>query len=269
MSSSLLPSFARPPVVETILGVQFDPIPGFGNAHLGAFWSTLGSDWPIVVDAHSLEPQFERFGEQDGWSGFRIKLTQDPSMRIRVKSADGSRMIQVQNGRFHYTHWLGQGSEYPRYRRVRQEFEQSLERFRRFLVERSLNDMRPNQWELTYVNQIPSGTLWQTPADWGKIFAPLSQASFGALSLESLAGEWHFEIPPQKGRLHVHLSHKKQPASADTDIMQLTFTARGPVADDGDVRRGLELGRETIVTSFKHLTSEAAHKHWELLHEDD
>ena len=35
-----LPDYERPPVVETVLGVQFDSLPKFTNAHLGTFWET-------------------------------------------------------------------------------------------------------------------------------------------------------------------------------------------------------------------------------------
>jgi hypothetical protein len=38
------PDYERPPVVETVLGVQFDPLPDLCNAHLGAFWGTLECD---------------------------------------------------------------------------------------------------------------------------------------------------------------------------------------------------------------------------------
>jgi hypothetical protein len=61
------PSYLRPPVVETILGVQFKPLRGLQNAHLGAFWKTLGDEWPTVADAPPLEPQFERFDAGGMW----------------------------------------------------------------------------------------------------------------------------------------------------------------------------------------------------------
>ena len=70
MADSSLPAFRKPPVVETVLGVQFDPIPGFSNAHLGAFWKRLlahensgsAGEWRTLTDAPPIEPTFERFG---------------------------------------------------------------------------------------------------------------------------------------------------------------------------------------------------------------
>lgn len=51
MDEQNLPSFERPPVIETMLGVQFQPLPALRSAHLGAFWKTLGEEWPVVLDA--------------------------------------------------------------------------------------------------------------------------------------------------------------------------------------------------------------------------
>ena len=48
-------SFERPPVVETVLGVQFKRLPGLTNAHLASFWRELGSDWPEIDFVPALE----------------------------------------------------------------------------------------------------------------------------------------------------------------------------------------------------------------------
>ncbi len=170
-----LPYYDNPPVVETILGVQFDRLPGFRNAHLGAFWQLLGAnEWPVVADASPLHAQFERFAEETRWaSGAQLHLTQDPSCRLQIKSEQGDRMIQVQNNRLHFN-WLGAGGgTYPRYERVREEFSRVLGRFMAFVEEANVGELRPNQWEVTYLNHIPKGTTWTSPADWC-FFRPLA-----------------------------------------------------------------------------------------------
>ena len=58
----LLPKYEKPPVVETVLGLQFNPLSAFTNAHLGAFWQSLGVEaWPTVTDKPPLPRQEERF----------------------------------------------------------------------------------------------------------------------------------------------------------------------------------------------------------------
>src|SRR5215207_4053341 len=123
MESSPLPSFRRPPVVETVLGVQFDPLPAFTNAHLGAFWKTLGPNWPTAQDAPAIPPEFEQFGDDRAWrmvGSINLKLTSKPPARMQIVNAQGTRMVQLQNGRLLYN-WVGAGSDdYPRYETIRQ-----------------------------------------------------------------------------------------------------------------------------------------------------
>ncbi len=265
-----LPDYDRPPVVETVLGVQFERLPGFKNGHLGGFWKTLDSEnWPMVSDAPPLPPQYEQFTEAARWAkGVQVQLTQVPSSRLQIRNKDGDRMIQLQNGRLHFN-WLGEaGGRYPRYKNVREGFAWGLERFAEFLGQENLGDVRPNQWEVTYLNQIPKGTVWNAPDDWG-FFGPLGTVPTveGVADGESFTGEWHFVIPDQRGRLHVQWQHTMKPDPEKQEIIVLTLTARGPLQQNDDAQAilaGLDLGRETIVRSFKAFMNDAANKYWGL-----
>jgi len=39
------PTFADPPIVEFVLGVQFDKLKALTSAHYGQFWEHLGDEW--------------------------------------------------------------------------------------------------------------------------------------------------------------------------------------------------------------------------------
>lgn len=268
--SAELPDYSRPPVVETILGVQFEPLPGLHNAHLGAFWKTLGEDWPTVADASPLEPQFERFESDGMWQrvGMQLKLLEKPTTRLQIRNRAGDRMIQVQNGRLHFN-WLGEsGGTYPRYDAVREGMLTTFSRFETFVVQEGLGRLRMNQWEISYVNHIPLGTVWETSKDW-TFFLPLGGTNRlpESLSLSSFAGEWHFEIPPRQGRLHVEWRHGKRMEPEGGEVVVLTLTARGP-ADTEElmpVVEGLDLGHKTIVHSFRDMMSESVNRYWGLL----
>lgn len=275
MTPTKLPSFKRPPVVETVLGVQFEH-PALQNAHLGAFWKTLGGQWGLVTDAPTLPPTFERFGESPQWGslGGSLTLTQDPSARLQIRNEADDRMVQIQNGRLHYN-WLGRaGGPYPRYGTIRPEFDEILGLFRQFLVDEELGELRANQWEVTYVNHLPRGTVWNDAKDWQNVLVGLPGVwqEPGLVQLESFAGEWHFTIPPQQGRLHIQVAHAKKGPEPTDEILRLTLTARGPVAERSEsgltVDQGLNLGREVIVTAFRDVTSESARKYWGE-HDDD
>lgn len=265
------PDYESPPVVETILGVQFERLPNFRNAHLGAFWRTFASDaWPTVADAPPLEPQFEHFHDSTRWAraAIGIKLTQDPASRIQITNADRNQMIQLQNGRLH-VNWLGQGgTPYPRYESIEAAFQRTLEQFLVFAKKEVLGEFIPNQWEVTYLNHISKGTVWETPADWN-FFRPLNPLPTvpGLIQAESFGGTWHFVIPGDRGRLHVEWHHGSSTEDQKKEVVVLNLNARGPLirAESVDgVLNGLRLGRETIVRSFASLMSEDANRAWEL-----
>lgn len=271
-----LPDYERPPVVETILGVQFDRLAGFRNAHLGAFWKSLDqAEWPSVADVPSLQPQFERFTEAARWAkGIQLQVSQDPACRLQIKNKDGDRMIQLQNNRLHFN-WLGEaGGDYPRYEKVRKGFTDALSRLVEFAAAEQLGDFRPNQWQVTYLNHIPKGTVWQTPDDWG-FFQPLRPVPNieGVIQCESFSGEWHFVIPDQRGRLHVRWQHGRKSEPEQQEMIVLTLTARGPLEEGEDdttrILNGLSLGRETIVRTFAKLMSDKANHYWGLKHATD
>lgn len=264
-------TFTNPPVIETILGVQFQPLRSFSNAHLGAFWKELDEQWADVSDAPPLPPQFEEFGEARSWAqvGLQLRVTQEVASRLQIRNATKDRMIQIQNSRLHYN-WMGQGSNYPRYAKVRPEFDTVLTKLEQFLAKKSLGDLRRNQWEVTYINHIPKGAIWKNPQDLPQVFRFL--AAFDSptpVRLESLDGEWHYEIVPKRGRLHVQLLHGRRPDPPTSEVLRLTLTARGPVQPGLTLDEGLNLGHEAIVKTFMELTTDIAHEYWGLTNATD
>ncbi|MCC6488617.1 MAG: TIGR04255 family protein [Candidatus Hydrogenedentes bacterium] len=251
------------------MGVQFSPLQRFGNAHLGAFWKRLGPEWPNICDAPPLPPQFEKF-EGERWiePGLRFTLKQEVNVRIQIRNEGGDRMVQVQNGRFHYN-WLGEGGcQYPRYNTVRPEFDNLLEQFRSFVSEEGLGSITEDQWEVTYVNHIPKGSIWNTIGEWAEVFRPVAALPLraGSARLMNCGGEWSYDIEPKLGRLHVRLQRGRATVTEGPELMIVTLTARGPLGNPESGARtladGLDLGREAIVKAFYDLTTEKAHRHW-------
>jgi uncharacterized protein (TIGR04255 family) len=266
-----LPDYSNPPLVETILGLQFDPIPGLTNAHLGAFWKAISVDWPSVADAMPLPSQFEQFNEAAKWAnmGISIGVRQEMPSRVQIKNKNADRMIQIQNGRFHFN-WLGRSdAAYPRYATIRQQFVDALEQFTAFVARENLGEFRPNQWEVTYLNHIAKGIVWKSPDDWS-FFKPLAAVPTiaGLVEGESFSGAWRFAIPQQRGRLHVQWEHGLRHEPNGQEVIVLTFTARGPIHTNGNPEQsildGVDLGHETIVRSFARLMTSAANGHWGL-----
>lgn len=265
MSQSV--SFERPPVVETVLCVQFDRLGDLEHRHLAAYWASLGKQWPYVDFLPEIAPTYEEFDEVASWAQMGPSVTVGhPRLRLQIKNVRQDRMIQVQNGRL-VQNWLGQGGkDYPRYASLRPEFEKQLDKFTSFLHKQQLPSVSANQWEVTYVNHIPKGSVWETPTDWGNLLPPLFGT--GEVSadwpLEGLGRGcvWRFEIRPQRGRLHVSAEHRRVGAEQKQEALVLKLTARGPVTDKASLHDGLDLGHETIVNAFYSMTSKEAHGYW-------
>ena len=223
-----------------------------------------------------MAPQFEQFGEQGAQSAAGLQFilgAGTPPVRLRVRNADNDRMIQIQNGRLVFN-WLGhEGKAYPSYTKVKPGFFQALATLREFLAEEALGELRPNQWEIAYVNHFPKGELWQSPSDWSAVIPSLAppRVPEQIADFENVRSEWSYVIPPARGRLHLSVTQGLQSTPARGEVLILNLTARGPIqasdGADGAVDAGLELGHETLLRAFVSLTSEKAHAHWGLIHD--
>jgi len=264
------PKFANPPLVETVASAQFAPLDGFSTALVGWFWKGgfLSKEWTQVAEAPRLEDQFEKFDGKGGWGRHAIKLLPPGQPeRIQIIQRGGDRMIQVQNTRFIFN-WRKQEGNYPGYTVLAQEFRELFAQFQSFLRGAGFEDgARLNQWEITYVNHLPKGELWDSPKDWGKIFPKLYYPAEGpGATLDTMGGNWRYTIGG-KGRLYVAMEHAKTmpPDMEGGEVLALNLTARGPIGGDHGVPlgEGLNLGHDSIVNSFTAMTSSEAQRHWE------
>jgi uncharacterized protein (TIGR04255 family) len=255
----------NPPVIETVLGVQFAALPGWTTAHPGWFWKRyLDEQWSQAADAQPLMDQFELFGDERKWQPApSIQFLSTPLTRLQITNTTGDRMVQIQPTRFIYN-WQKRDSVYPSYGRLRSEFDALFATFNRFVVDAKVGDLIPNQWELTYVDHVPRGQLWDSPADWHKVFPGLltDKASLGGCPLEYLGGERHYAIEASRGRIHVLLQSGR---SADnSEILSVQTTARGPIRPETGwgLEDGLEMGHAAVSAAFREMASPEAHRAW-------
>jgi uncharacterized protein (TIGR04255 family) len=259
------PKFEHPPIVELVLGVQFAPL-HLTTAHLGLFWKQyLGKGWPRVTEVPPLPEQREVFADHPVWGVATIQVSTMPThLRLQITNEAGDRMIQAQNTRFHYN-WQKKEGVYPSYKDVRGEFDQMFDLFQKFVNDEGLGAIRPNQWEITYIDFVPPGGLWQSPADWGKVLPGLlsKEPAPEGLKLENPSSEWHYEITPRRGRLHVNLALGKIEGASEGGLL-LQTTGRGPIDKDTspDLGSGLDLGHDMIIQAFMHFTSDEAQRAW-------
>jgi len=260
--------FDAPPVVETVLSLQFSPLPAYSTAHAGWFWKEylekLG-DWPQAVDAPRLEDPFERFGSEDAW-GPQLQMRLLPASqanRTQIIRADGERMIQVQDSRF-ILNWRKQSGAYPSFEPLLEEFRALLHAFESFAVEAGFGELRYNQWEVDYVDQIRKGDMWESARDWSKIFPGLAMPpATQVLSSgdETMSADWRFSLADQRGRMYISLRQLRIPPSNE-EVLNITFVGRGPVTASQDWESGLQFGHDALSETFLAITSPEAQARW-------
>ena len=149
-------------------------------------------------------------------------------------------------------------------------FRDNLLNFESFLHENDLGNIRPVQYEMTYINHIEQKDNWATLGGMGNIFPDFSwRIDQGRFLPEPEAVNWKtiFLLPNRAGRLYVTINngirvHDKQP------VMNLEVTARGmPDNLSKEAMWGwFDIAHEWIVRGFTDLTSDYVHKNiWKRL----
>jgi uncharacterized protein (TIGR04255 family) len=265
-----LPSFKNPPLIETAMSVQFKPVEGFTNAHLGLFWNQLRDEYPKVEDAQPIVSQEELFDDKIQrvrLPRFRI-VAGEAASRLQMSSRDGRTMVQLQNGRLVFNWRRMENERYPHWNEVHSKFEAAITVLRAFLGDQNLKDIEPKQWEVTYVNHLLKGRDWNEPADWSLLVPGLLGAIPNArtAAIESLGCNYRFLLPDKAGRLHIDLYHGMTSTEVDgIEVLVLQLTARGSLDSAGgrDISAGLAIGHAAIVRKFAEVTGPQAQKNWE------
>lgn len=262
--------FVAPPVVETVLSVQFRPLPGFTGAHAGWFWKEyvekLGGEWRQVLETGRIPEVVERFGAEDIWSVPAPQIIQGiMSPRLQIVRSDGERLLQVQDNRF-ILNWRKGKSSYPSYEALLPEFRTMLSAFESFCVEAGFGLPAYNLWEVVYVDQVEKGTMWDSARDLYRIFPafavpPVSVHHAPPSGDETVSADWRFSLADKLGRLYIQIRQMRLPSSQE--VIQLTTTARGGVDAAHSWEQGLNFGHEALRETFLAITSTEAQKYWQ------
>jgi uncharacterized protein (TIGR04255 family) len=263
-----LPLFSEPPVVETVLGVQFIPLKGFGLQHFGLFWSKVREEYPKLVSQPSLPRVIENFEEKIvPKPEITVSLPGNlPDLRGWYLNLPETRLIQIQGDRFLYNWKKVKGNEtYPQFDTIQPEFKSNWGKFCEFLTDEGIDRPELTQCEVTYVNHIEIGKGWDSFGEFNKVFAPWSGEFSGSFlpTPEKMTLNATFVIPNEKGRLHI----SAMPAIRRSDgkeIVKVELTARGrPNNSTLDaVVEWFQIGHKWIVQGFADLTTDHMHKIW-------
>jgi uncharacterized protein (TIGR04255 family) len=272
--SNSLPTFDRPPVVETVLGFQFEPIPKLTTGHLGLFWKSLAEEWVSVAETAPIGQTTGFVSAGPSWLASGVPMigigaVRLPSMRLRMSNGAGDRMLQVENGWLVYNWRQRPGAQpYPRFDTIKTEFDRYRDAFEQFSNSNGFGVPKPNLWEVSYVNLVPKGELWNGPDDWPTLLPGLLGHARPSAASGLLSGDarWVFAIGGGKGQLLVQFEHGAMGVAAEQEIVVLRLIARGDVHDGShdELESGFKLGHESIVTTFRDIAGPRALDYWGL-----
>ncbi len=269
-----LVTFKQPPVTEVALGVQFSESV-VDLEVLAAYSAQLSRDFPKRQQLEPLAPAREVFGAEPSAPTFTIELVPAYVMpRTWFLSEDERHLVQLQGDRL-IVNWRKRdpSDTYPRYARLRPNFEERLSELRGCLADARRADPAVSLVEVTYVNEL----AWPDVRP-GDVHPPLSRvlrafrdegdtAFLPRPEDSTLQSRFRISDPAagvdSAGRLHTAL----QPAFRVGDltpiyILKMTAHLVMQMSDDAGIVRALDLGREWVVRGFDEVTSTELHGIW-------
>lgn len=249
--------YERPPVVETVLGVFFAPLQGFGLLHQGVFWDRVRRCYPKYELMAAIGETELRIGPQG---------MQPPSVRALLVEESGGQLVQVQNNGF-FRNWRKSPNVpgYIHYDIMRPSFERDWTEFLKFLHSEQLPEPEIMEAQVTYINQFARGVDWDTQDELNQLFrapaVPPQNELISGLKMHSFLKV--YELRDGAGRLEV----AGQPAIRQIDgkeIMQFTLTAAGKprYGSTDDLLTWFDMGHAAVVRTFDDMTSDEAHRKW-------
>lgn len=261
MGETVTPSFKSPPVIETVLGVQFKPLEKWSIPHFGLYWNKVRNQFPKT----EIKPTLSIDTPQ---AGVHLQFMAAPEVRCWYLSNDESELVQIQNDRF-VVNWrqTSDTQVYPRYhKKVRPFFDSQWRAFKSFLHSESLEKPVPISCELAYVNHILKGEGWDSAADWDQIFSVCGNVGGGDKFLpapEARQFAFNYPMPDGLGTLDVNAVRAIRQRDGK-DVIQFRLSAKGrPTgASDAAVMEWFDRGHEWVVKGFAELTSSKMHSRW-------
>jgi uncharacterized protein (TIGR04255 family) len=273
-----LPSYERPPVVEVVASLQFEPLAGFDVLAIGKLALGFSNQFPRFEQHAPLGAEIERLGVRAPLNTLQFQFTGELGVpRVWFLNEPGTELVQVQSDRF-IRNWRFNptaNNQYPRYdAHVRPAFVKDFQRFGSLVKDFRLGELKVHQCEITYINHIYPNKYWSQHSDIGAVLNGWKSVAVTPFEeqLEAVNARFARVLLDASstfvGRLHVQIQSafvaSKQNASEDVPVFVLTLTARGRPLGDGEagVLAFLDMGRRSIVTSFDKMTSAQMHEVW-------
>jgi uncharacterized protein (TIGR04255 family) len=245
-------NFELPPVGEVSFGLSFVPLTSFKIVHFGAFWDLIREDYPECDD----KPQV--FDAPNA----PISVTEwFPLPRVWYLHRARNYLIQLQPNRIWFN-WrrLTDAEEYPRFDALAPRFRSTVKQFVDFANNNNIGPVNPMAAELTYVNQVPAGEVWQEYSDVGNFMEDVRWSGGRTLLPKPSGIAWRAEFQIGSDKLSVELKSGEEITGAKRRMFFLEIRASTilPVAGVLDHFDWFNRANHLIVNAFCELTTKKA-----------
>ncbi|MBS1991702.1 MAG: TIGR04255 family protein [Cyanobacteria bacterium SZAS LIN-3] len=216
----------KPPLVEVICGVTFEPLQELKPFQYGLVWqhfkqfgySSCEEQAPIILQIEMPDSTAQGFPDPFG------------NTRLVFTNPTDNSVVQFQKDRF-LTDWRPSldGSPYPGFDKVYPRFSEYFKEFVKVITD--LGTPKPPkivQFELTYLNQLFQGEHWEGLGKLSKLFPFMTDLpdTPGMAHPEGFAFGINFLRENFGGRLHVQCGTAVE-LKGKNKMLQVNFTARG------------------------------------------
>lgn len=264
MSDQNLPEFNNPPVIEVYCRIMFEKLVKLKAPHLGLFWPIIKSDFPDSDVKPNLPLNIETYGNEF-YAGQELQHFEIPQLpRTWFVSKDKSEVLQIQQDQL-MNNWqkIQTTDAYPRYKNIIEKFEEHWSKFSEFLGTNSLGSLKPQQYELTYINHISSLNGWSPETPIESIFPDLnlSREKEFLPQCETISVINTYLLPNDEGRLYSTIRTIKHPNHKEPIIQfQLMVRGIGNNKSFETMRSWFDQAHIWIVKGFADLTNKETQK---------
>lgn len=147
---STLPKYAKPPVIEIAMALEFAPVERMDAVQLVRLQDRWAGQYPVLREVPGAPPT-----PLDGAPGEVMMHFGDAPRRIWAEDPSSGTLLQTQSDRL-ILNWRSHDGTaiYPGYRVLRQRFGAAWEEMRRFVASLQ-SEALPHSAEFTYVNRVP------------------------------------------------------------------------------------------------------------------
>lgn len=243
-----LPEYAHPPLVAATLGV------------VHAEDQSLESEPSLAKIQHALGPEWGvpwREVNPNAWPNSDSK-----ARGWQVENLLADRQIRISGGHFSFTWRANEVGRYPRYENLRDGFVSAWDLWNRQERPRPIS---AKSWFVSYLNQFPQGTVWQTPADWSFLRMFSNQLGpFDDRLPEVFDSRWSYQVPEFPGHLELSATLRGVCSGSPTLWLRLSASCLETTLDTASILDGMDAGRRAIVQTFSDLMSPSANAYWGL-----